>query len=587
MRQSIFLNQIVQAKSDEVSDAPIRRIYNTSIRKLPSVPGGQNLLFPDPDRIGSDLERDFAQVQACLEQKDFSRGLALGRRLLSLRIIFVIGRNSQELTVRDLCELDLVHADVRDLLHDTLCCAFLGAAQPGERARAVWDVVRSAQNLDPYLRPFSPALMMQEAGKWYADFCFASANFLIPAEDAEHREEADPSASPFYTILSSVLSECEENPRERDAFAIQWLDTITRQLPPLPQRHFQETMRLFPDEKRALLCMASYIGGNFFLLNDFLRRINALPAKFLFQYGVELLHVMEESGHRSDLVCIQTASRTFQALIASDSPDREQLDVCDTALFRYRNTPVNYLRALVNARDPEWMRARLHGILRSNEERLFGERRWDGMIHDIQKELVLFFLDGQFFPLLRRIQGLDAPDGWAEGIFHDLCSLFLLYFCSADAFAGTAGAAQEDLLPPGIREMLRRADHALGDPASRHREDFLLPAKEGESDEHFLREILCRWKELFPLSEADQREALQLLDHALKKRVDYVMRHTLREEYASCAALIAAHGEVLQSRGLMTKQKLMNSYYRTWPKSRIFVSALKQYGWEKPGRSRR
>lgn len=507
-------------------------------------------LYEDPQGIiGGILERGCAMVRRCLEREDFSQGLSLGRRLLNLGAVCIGDQSDWELTVVDLQELGMAEVDVEELLHDTLCCAFLCAA-PVDRPRAIRLVLTDALDLDPNL----------------------------------------------FTPLEVILQECEPDERERIDFARHWTDFLTDFVDELSREQIPEVMELFPDAESFCLGTAEYASRNHILYAMILQCLRDFSDRELARSGVDILQKLEDVRTVYPDRCT-LAVKTAQAMISTGNLDQERLDTCDRIAFRTVPIPENYLRALCNASDPERMKRDLHEVLVDDEQTLFSLPHWEVLdFARLRHPVDVYPLDDPFPSFTDRILESEHPGDWRQGYSLLFTSLFLLCFYqeAGDHEENPERDASVASFPPGIRRALHCARTLLHFDVFWRRGMLMLQGcvdeRSGEVSEEeklfLLWRILCRWREALALTKEQQEKTLQQLAEIIRRRTADVLHRGERSSYEDCCSLIAALSEVLQSRGQGTKQQFMDAYRESYPRHWAFLAQMERYGWERKPKKR-
>lgn len=90
--------------------------------------------------------------------------------------------------------------------------------------------------------------------------------------------------------------------------------------------------------------------------------------------------------------------------------------------------------------------------------------------------------------------------------------------------------------------------------------------------------LFTQWKQTFQLSKSEEILWLQYLDNKIQSETESTLRDHHRSHYYSCAALISAYGEVLESRNQKeSQQQLINSYKKKYPRFKAFHNELNKF----------
>lgn len=98
-----------------------------------------------------------------------------------------------------------------------------------------------------------------------------------------------------------------------------------------------------------------------------------------------------------------------------------------------------------------------------------------------------------------------------------------------------------------------------------------------DSHELFIK-LFTQWKQTLQLSKNEENLWFQYLDNKIQAETESTLSNHHRSYYYSCAALISAYGEVLESRNQKgSKQHLIDSYKKKYPRFRAFHSELNKF----------
>ena len=87
------------------------------------------------------------------------------------------------------------------------------------------------------------------------------------------------------------------------------------------------------------------------------------------------------------------------------------------------------------------------------------------------------------------------------------------------------------------------------------------------------------WKEFIHLSKQQEEKYLNKIEIYISQSAEYIMKSKYRDDYNQCAAIIAAFGEVKESRGFINgKQLVMNEYGKKYHHVSALVKELKLFG---------
>ena len=90
--------------------------------------------------------------------------------------------------------------------------------------------------------------------------------------------------------------------------------------------------------------------------------------------------------------------------------------------------------------------------------------------------------------------------------------------------------------------------------------------------------LFTRWKQTLQLSKSEESLWLQYLDSKIQSETESALNSHHRSHYYSCAALISAYGEILESRNQKgSHQQLIDSYKKKYPRFIAFHNELNKF----------
>lgn len=177
-----------------------------------------------------------------------------------------------------------------------------------------------------------------------------------------------------------------------------------------------------------------------------------------------------------------------------------------------------------------------------------------------EENAILHFFNSDFEYLLKNTLSPEYYLGWSRTPIKEILSLFLFLLLE-----------DKDLSPSVEILVDKLANEYFNSGESKNLET---------NKPYSFKEALNIWKEKNSDPNIDINTTLDKLDKLLEKRVQVIMEKSRTRYYEECALLIAALGEVLESRGIKTKQQYMQKFYDLYPRRRNFVNALKELGFK-------
>lgn len=90
--------------------------------------------------------------------------------------------------------------------------------------------------------------------------------------------------------------------------------------------------------------------------------------------------------------------------------------------------------------------------------------------------------------------------------------------------------------------------------------------------------LLQRWKEYYPMEEEQKAKYLSWLEKIVYQRADAIVSGQHRGTYGVVARLLAAVGEVKESRGQqMARQGIYGTYKSKFPRHSSFQAEMRRY----------
>ncbi len=269
---------------------------------------------------------------------------------------------------------------------------------------------------------------------------------------------------------------------------------------------------------------------------------------------------MLERGLRAvEEVPVEAEDRRDISLLTAEyalkAGSRERAEKCWLEAFRTSSSVTDYLRLR---------------LLSASWEKYEDEvRHIYGLCRDDEEKTALMFFDGRFDPVFAIMDNEEDDDKFAitpPFFLNYGASLFLLLLT-------------KDRSGSGISTM---TEWAVGN-SSFTASDYLMGTgtqDDTPSCEMFLK-CFNNWKKNYDI-EPVAGLWIEKLGKLISRRVENEMNSLLRFHYDDCAALIAALGEVIESRGKTDgKNLLMEEYRRRYSRRRSFINELIKHGFRR------
>lgn len=247
--------------------------------------------------------------------------------------------------------------------------------------------------------------------------------------------------------------------------------------------------------------------------------------------------------------------------------ETERAELLWLEALRAQPTPVNLLRLMTECRDYSVYRQQVRQIV----EQLKAKHRpfRDDLAYrylnssGLKNEMALVFLIGDYDDFLQRGLSCDEWLGWSITPMKLCINLTIFALASGEKTPALAAVGEE------LRQRLgfRRLDYECG-----------LNRNTEEPSMELLSLCLQRWRELFPISDAQREQMMERLDHLLAKRTEAILRGGRRNYYGECARWILAMGELLEAQGEPNaKERLRTIYLLRYPRHSAFRREMKGF----------
>lgn len=269
---------------------------------------------------------------------------------------------------------------------------------------------------------------------------------------------------------------------------------------------------------------------------------------------------------------IRSRIALLTATCALRSGNQTEAEKCWLEAFRSDTRPIHYLRLAAESLDFSRHQKEVREISRSfrqmpKPEYLFRNQsdELQENISDKKNDYALAFFDGEFDYVIQEGMNRKSSLGWSGTFMKCGIALFLLYL-----YEGTA-------LPVGCQNMCTHILPSIAFTEKEYSQGLLQPV--GTESNSLFWQCFCKWRPFVPMSAGQQAQILDRLSSWIQARTDGIMQGNYRNHYRECAALIAALGEVRESRGEPNeKARLMDAYRTAYSRRSAFRRELTAFG---------
>ena len=372
--------------------------------------------------------------------------------------------------------------------------------------------------------------------------------------------------------LENLLQMGNEELPEVDAFLPLWIERLGSQNDKLSNELLQEALSLIGDNACLLENARKYADAHPNLYLQLLEKnLDTDETSHMLEVGMEALARLPDKYRVRAKIALLTAA------YAERTEATEQQERCWLEVFRSDTTVVNYLRLRIEARNWQQYRAEAREILETQHKNT-GKHQvcsiWESEAfrkNELTEEAyctMLFF--EQDFEKMKEV-GMNQKEalGWSSTFMKEGIAFMLLLLNRGESF------------PEGLRDMKQRAVSACRIQTGwyNHEADSYVEETNSEINEALFWKFFSKWKEDVVLAPEEKQKWIRRIDTWIYDRVQAIMENNRRNNYGECASFIAALGEVLEANGeANAKAKLFTRYRAIYPRRRLFVDALCDYG---------
>ena len=481
------------------------------------------VFFYDPESVLEDVEEVIRTIHRSIDMEAYQEGLKLAEAIAVLDVSVNGDYNDYTgfLSLSNLFEEKLLSGNYQDLVNECLYLAYMGN-DTEDRA-------------DELLR------MIKNMGA-----CQVS--------------------------LENLLQMGNEKLPEVDAFLPLWIERLGSQNDKLADELLQEALSLIGDDAFLLENARKYADAHPNLYLQLLEKnLDTDEASHMLEVGMEALARIPDQYRVRAKIALLTAT------YAEQTEATEQQERCLLEAFRSDTTVVNYLRLRIETRNWQQYRAEAREILETQHKNT-GKYQvcsiWESEAfrkNELTEEAyctMLFF--EQDFEKMKEV-GMNQKEslGWSSTFMKAGIAFMLLLLNRGESF------------PKGLRDMKQRAVSACRIQTGRYnyQADSYVEETNSEINEPLFWKFFLKWKEDVVLEPEEKQKWIRRIDTWIYDEVQVIMENNRRNYYGECAGFIAALGEVLEANGeANAKAKLFTKYRAIYPRRRLFVDALCDYG---------
>ena len=474
------------------------------------------MTYYDPEHIADMVSRACSLLYSLIDSEMFQDAMQLSEVLLTLNIQVESEYNDEPFTVSDLYEQEMISGSYEKLIYDMLYAAYLGSS-PQERPKAIYHIMLHAQ-----LDDISVDKMIRYSQK--------------------------------------------ELPQMREFLSL-WIPFLGQQSESMTESLLREATRMEIDENELIEAAKSCGQRHPCLYEELLSGEKISDEQRKMEIGLYALKdIPADYTIRSDIALIV-------AEIAANRNDSEIQDRCFAEAFRSDPDVTNFLRLALESSNYSRFQSETQGIIQSYDPKSCG---FEVAFSSFRGELTklhcgmmdyygLTFLSGDYLRVYQKTMFPEQGIGWSSSFVKCGMALILLLLF------------EEPQLPPACERMCAHAAGYLSFDAS----DYCKGTgrKTTKSNENLFWEKFSQITNPEKLTAEQQENIIIHLLVLLDLRVNAIVSQQKRNYYGECAEMIAAIGEVMESRGKEgRKQQLLLEYKCRFPRHVAFIRELKSFG---------
>lgn len=483
---------------------------------------GEEFYYEDDNGISHMLVQACEFIHTCMDLEKYQEGFEIGRQIFYMEILCINDYGDEEFKIRDLVHYELLKCDLKQVILDTLYCAYF-AVPLEKRPEVLYEIIVNEGENEATLE----AVM-------------------------QHGEEELPDFHKFLALWITYLG--DKTGRDADRLILEAVDLLN-----------DVSVAVKYAQKFAAVHPGLYLG--------LLENKKSASVNDMVSVGIQAMKLIPKKYIMRSKVALKTAEYAMEA-----NEEASLSEKCYFAAYESDTSALNYIRALLNGYDAESKRKELQKVfmaLSANRSRDSDPLSARSDFHSERREnnpgsnmiLLLRFLDGQFDEVLS--EGLNKSEalGWSGTFMKQGIALYLLYL-----YEGVWNGK-------GITAMMGIAKDAANFSAEEYGKGIY--GFNGANEKDLFCKLFLQWKSIVPMEPDVRTCAIKKITSLLAKRTEGIMNANRRNYYGECAAYIAALGEVQESLGdIGAKQRIMTLYKDKYSRRSAFRAELRTYGWK-------
>lgn len=477
--------------------------------------------YEDESGISDMLEEACTFVHTCMDEEMYKEGFEIGRQLFSMEILCLNEYGDEELSIEDMVYHDLLHCNIKQVILDTLYCAY-HATPFKRRPEVLYDVLVNAGNNE--------------------------------------------------IALESIMQHGDEDLPDFQEFLTTWITYLGDKTGCDADRLYLEAVSLQNNVSVACKYAEKFVATHPGLYLNILENEKSADLKVMVSIGIQAMKMIPKKYVMRSKVALKTAD-----YIIRSNKQQDLLEMCYFVAYESDTSAMNYIRVLLNGYGTERKREELRKVFMSlsvnensasfglTERNNLGSERKENK-PDSNMIWMLRFFDGQFEKVLT--EGLNKREalGWTGTFMKQGIALYLLFLYEGEWH------------DKGIFAMVAIVKTAMVFLVEEYQKGLLEVSGTNENDLFY--NVFSKWKSMVVMEPDIRTKAIKRITDLIEKRTEGIMNANHRHYYGECAAYIAALGEVQESLGDQdAKQRLMTSYKDKYTRRSAFRAEMKGYGW--------
>ena len=482
----------------------------------------EEVLFSDPERLLQDIERAIGLLHKCIDMEAYEEGCKLAEALSVLEVSVTGDYNDYDgmpLEIQDLYNHNLLKGTLENVVKEVLYLTYMGN-ELSFRAEELY-------------------CMMENYG------C-------------------------YNVTLEDIMQNGKKELPEFNEFLLLWIEYLGCQNGKGIKKLLQEAQMMLQDDELTLKIARKLVNQHPELYKNLLQKgLEGKAWEKMFQIGLEALDKIPVTYTLRSEIALLTAE------FANRLNDYKSAEFCWIEAFRSDTSVVNYMRIRFQTKDWEQYREKVKQIYEDTYERTKSASKGTmGGHYECRQRLnvlcrnaycTLLFFDEDYKKVIQL--GLSEKNalGWSSTFMKEGLAMFLLLFHKGKR------------LPKGLESMLEIVISACDFQLEQFLKGTCVNVT-GNKREVFW-ELFYQWKSEIDITENDYSTWMEMIEKYILLRTKGIMEGNHRAYYGECAALIAAYGEVRESRGVIgAKADVMEMYRLKYSRRRAFHQELRNFG---------